>query len=153
METGGTVVGGVLEDAVVSNSSDIQKLFVDMGKVTLNGVAGPSLTSHLAGGPQPAPGMATSGALATLEAQVLDLKAQMASKSVTIGDFTFPTLAGTCAWTKANLPSDADQALICLDVVALLHSIGCDFATIDETRHYVPKQASWTVDDGFDCRF
>jgi hypothetical protein len=33
------------------------------------------------------------------------------------------------------LPSDADQALICLDVVALLHSIGCDFATIDETRN------------------
>jgi cell division protein FtsB len=131
----GTVAGGVIEDAAASNSSDIQKLFVDLGNVTLNGMAGPSLTNHLAGGGQAAPGMtAAAGALATLETQVLDLKARMASKAVTIGDFTFPTLAGTCAWAKANLPSSADHALICLDVVALLQSIGSDFAAVDETR-------------------
>ena len=133
----GTVVGGLLEDSVVANAAGIVNLGNMVGGLVAQNApglpSGPSLSSHLAGG-QPGSGMATAGSLATLEAQVLDLKARMASKSVTIGDFTFPTLSGTCAWAKANLPSNPDQALICLDVVALLHSIGCDFATVDETR-------------------
>lgn len=131
-----TLVGNSLEKSVRESAAAVSKLAVDLGNVSLSSGAAPSLTSHLSGGgPSWVPTkLAAPGAVAALESQVLDLKARMASKSVTIGDFTFPTLAGTCAWAKANLPSSPDQANICVDVVVLLHSIGCEFATIDETR-------------------
>lgn len=54
---------------------------------------------------------------------------------MTIGTFIFPTLQGTYGnWAAANLPLSADQANICEDVVVLLHSIGKESATIDQTR-------------------
>jgi hypothetical protein len=45
-----------------------------------------------------------------------------------------PPRAGTTKWVVANLPSASEKALICVDVVSLLHSIVREFATIDETR-------------------
>jgi hypothetical protein len=125
------IVGGSLEDTVRDNSSVIKKLVVDIGTVSSTSGSGPSLTNSLSGG---RPAMTTPGSLSTLEAQVLDLKARMSSMSVTIKDFTFPTLKGTCAWATANLPSSNDQACVCVDVVVLLHSIGRAFESVDETR-------------------
>jgi hypothetical protein len=127
------IVGGILEDSVRGHSSDIKQLSDDLRKLsTSSGTStGPSFTNSLSGG---GTGLAAPGAFAALETQVLDLKARMSSKAVTIGNYTFPTLPGTCAWASANLPSNADQANICVDVVVLLHSIGRAFATVDETR-------------------
>ena len=69
-----------------------------------------------------------------MDKEIQELKAHVSSKSVTIDAFTFPTLAGTCAWATANLPSSPYQATLCLDVVALLHSIGRSFASVEDSR-------------------
>jgi hypothetical protein len=143
-------IGGQLEDAVSNNSVNIKKLSSNLDQIqrTSSGTQPSSLSSRLSGIHQNplAPrseGAITQGSLATIEAQVLDLQARLESKAVAIDNYTFPTLAGTTKWAVANLPSDPDKALICVDVVALLHSIGREFATTEETRDtlYQNKQA------------
>jgi hypothetical protein len=126
------IVGGLLEESVRVNSSDIKRLTADLSKASTPGRGtAASLTSSLSGAGL---GVAPAGPLSTIEAQILDLKARMSSKAVTIGKVTFPTLKGTCSWATANLPSSPDQANLCTDVVVLLHSIGKEFATVDQTR-------------------
>jgi hypothetical protein len=52
---------------------------------------------------------------------------------VTMGNFVFPTLELTTKWTTLELSQDPDDALICMDVVTLFHSIGTEFSTTSET--------------------
>jgi hypothetical protein len=128
-------VGGILEDSITDNTGEIQRLAADLRRVSMSPTgSAPSLSSRLHGERVTPSQNEAKGTLATVEAQVLDLQARLESKAVTIENFTFPTLAGTTKWAVANLPSSSEKALVCVDVVALLHSIGREFATVDETR-------------------
>ena len=130
------LVGNVLEKSVRENSSEVRKLALSLANASLSSGPAPSLTSSFtSGGPNWAPrSLGPPGDLAALDKEVQELKARMSSKSVTIDTFTFPTLAGTRAWATANLPSSPNQANLCLDVVALLHSIGRSFASVEDSR-------------------
>jgi hypothetical protein len=133
-------VGGILEDAVLKNAADLQKLSSDFAQGNLNTSPGPpSLAGTLRGtasssssGAQP-----PSGVLASILVQLDGLEARLDSKGVTIGNYTFRTLTDTTKWATANLPSAPDKSLLCVDVVSLLHSIGREFATTEETRDTV----------------
>jgi hypothetical protein len=130
------VVGGALEENVANNSSAIAKLNLDIGQLSVGGAAGsgPSLTTMFSGASAAPP---VGGPLATLTAQVLNLQERLASKAVMIDETTFPTLKGTTQWVAANLPSSPEHALVCVDVVSLLHSIGREYATTAETRESI----------------
>ena len=131
------VVGGALEDTVDKNSKDISKLIADVGSganVSASSSA-PSLSSMFT--PNATGTMSSNGPLATLSAQVLNLQERLASKAVIIDDTTFSTLKGTTQWALANLPSSPEHALVCVDVVSLLHSIGREYATTAETRESI----------------
>jgi hypothetical protein len=132
------IAGGLLEDAVLNNSSSIKKLSTDLSQLAVASSAsgtGQSLSS-MASGPSSTNPVA-SGPLATLTAQVLNLQERIASKAVTIEDTTFSTLKGTTQWVSANLPSSPEHALVCVDVVSLLHSIGREYPTTAETRELI----------------
>jgi hypothetical protein len=47
------------------------------------------------------------------------------------------------AWCIKHLPGDVDQALVCLDIPSLLHGIGREFSSNQETREslYQNKKA------------
>ena len=126
------LVDNTLKQSVPENSSEVKKLAVGLSNVLIS--SSPLLTSSLftSGGPNWIP-----GALAVLDTQVQELKACLSSKLVLIGAIVFPTLPGSCAWGggggTANLPSNPDQANICMDAMALLDNIGCEFDTVDET--------------------
>jgi hypothetical protein len=77
------------------------------------------------------------GPLAALTAQVLNLQERLASKAVMTDETTFRTLKGTNQWAAANLPSSPEHALVCVDVVSLLHSIGREHAATAETRESI----------------
>jgi hypothetical protein len=65
------------------------------------------------------------------------LRDTISSKSVSIDSFTFPSLAKTVDSCVHHLPGDVDQALICFDVPSLLHGIGCEFSSNQDTREYL----------------
>jgi hypothetical protein len=131
------IAGGLLEDAVLNNSSSIKKLSTDLGQLAVASASGTGQSlSSLASGPSSTNPVA-SGPLATLTAQVLNLQERIASKAVTIEGTTFSTLKGTTQWVSANLPGSPEHALVCVDVVALLHSIGREYATTAETRESI----------------
>jgi hypothetical protein len=128
-------VGGKLEAAVSKNSLDIADLASGVSNDSSASLpAGNSFARKFTLGSAPSGPSPSTGMLATLQTQVLDLQARLESKAVSIDDYTFPTLSGTSKWAVANLPSSPEKALICVDVVTLLHSIGREFATTDETR-------------------
>jgi hypothetical protein len=80
-----------------------------------------------------------SAGLVNLANEVADLRDHVSSKDVTIANFTFTSLSKTVNWTTHNLPSDPDQALVCLDAPTLLHSIGKEFYIDQDTRE-APNQ-------------
>jgi hypothetical protein len=62
---------------------------------------------------------------------------------VSIDSFIFPSLTKTVAWCVKHLPGDVVQALICFDAPSLLHGIGREFSSNQDTREsrYQNKKA------------
>jgi hypothetical protein len=78
-----------------------------------------------------------------MKKDIADLSDQISSNSVSIDSFIFPSLGKTVAWCIQHLPCDVDQALICLDAPSLLHGIGREFSSNQDTREslYQNKKA------------
>jgi hypothetical protein len=72
-----------------------------------------------------------------------DLRDRISSNSVSIDSFIFPSLGKTVAWCIQHLPADVDQDLVCLDAPSLLHGIGREFSSNQDTREslYQNKKA------------
>jgi hypothetical protein len=78
-----------------------------------------------------------------MKKEIADLRDRISSNSVSIDSFIFPSLGKTVAWCIQHLPGDVDQALVCLDAPSLLHDIGREFSSNQDTREslYQSKKA------------
>jgi hypothetical protein len=85
----------------------------------------------------------TSDQVINMKRDIADLRDRISSNSVSIDSFIFPSLGKTVAWCIQHLPGDVDQALICLDAPSLLHGIGREFSSNQDTREslYQKKKA------------
>jgi hypothetical protein len=107
---------------------------------------GPSLPGGLwpqrAISEQAGPPLASDQVL-NMQKEIADLCRRISSNSVSIDSFIFPSLKNTVAWCIQHLPGDVDQAIICLDSPSLLHGIGREFSSNQETREslYQNKKA------------
>jgi hypothetical protein len=75
-----------------------------------------------------------SAQVLNLQKEIADLRNQISSNSVSIESFILPSLSKTVAWCIQHLPVDVDQALICLDAPYLLHGIGRELSSNQDTR-------------------
>jgi hypothetical protein len=78
-----------------------------------------------------------------MKKDIADLRDRISSNSLSIDSFIFPSLGKTVAWCIQHLPGDVDQALVCLDPPSLLHGIGREFSSNQDTREslYQNKKA------------
>jgi hypothetical protein len=78
-----------------------------------------------------------------LKKEIADLRDRISSNSVSIDSFIFPSLSKPMAWCIQHLPGGVDQARICLDAPSLLHVIGREFSSNQDTREslYQKKKA------------
>jgi hypothetical protein len=76
----------------------------------------------------------TSDQVINMKKDIADLRDRISSNSVSINSFIFPSLGKTVAWCIQHLPGDVDQALVCLDAPSLLHGIGREFSSNQDTR-------------------
>jgi hypothetical protein len=81
--------------------------------------------------------------LINLQKEIADLRDQILNKLVAIDSFIFPSLSKTVAWCVQHLPGDVGQALIFVDAPYLLHVIGREFSSNQDTREslYQNKKA------------
>jgi hypothetical protein len=98
---------------------------------------GPSLPDGV--WPQPSlteqPGTtSTSDQVINMKKDIADLRDRISSNSVSIDSFIFSSLEKTVAWCIQNLLGDVDQSLVCLDAPSLLHGIGREFSSNQDTR-------------------
>jgi hypothetical protein len=107
---------------------------------------GPSLPGGL--WPQPSlteqPGTtSTSDQVINMKKDIADLRNWISSNSVSINSVIFPSLGKTVAWCIKHLPGDVDQNLVYLDAPSLLHGIGREFSSNQDTREslYQNKKA------------
>jgi hypothetical protein len=70
---------------------------------------------------------AAAAQLINLREDIADIRDRLPSKSITINYYIPPSLLKNLAWCSHHLPSEFDQALVCLDAPTLLHSIGREF--------------------------
>jgi hypothetical protein len=68
-----------------------------------------------------------------LQNEISDLRDRISSTSISIDSFIFPSLSKTVDWYVQHLPGDVDQALIYLDAPSLLHGIGREFSSNQDT--------------------
>jgi hypothetical protein len=85
----------------------------------------------------------TSDQVINMKKDIADLRDRISSNSVSIDSFIFPSLGKNVAWCIQHLPGDVDQALVCLDAPSLLHGIGREFLSNQDTREslYQNKKA------------
>jgi hypothetical protein len=78
-----------------------------------------------------------------MKKEIADLRDRISSNSVSIDSFIFPSLGKIVAWCIQHLPGDVDQALVFLDAPSLLHGIGREFSSNQDTREslYQNKKA------------
>jgi hypothetical protein len=78
-----------------------------------------------------------------MQKKIADLRDRISSNSVSIDSFIFPSLRKTVAWCIQHLPGDVDQAFVCLDAPSLLHGIGRELSSNQDTREslYQNKKA------------
>jgi hypothetical protein len=78
-----------------------------------------------------------------MKTETADLRDWISSNSVSIDSFIFPSLGKTVAWCIQHLLGDVDQALVCLDAPSLLHGIGHELSSNQDTREslYQNKKA------------
>jgi hypothetical protein len=76
----------------------------------------------------------TSDQVINMKEDIADLHDRISSNSISIDSFIFPSLGKTVAWCIQHLPGDVDQALVCLDALSLLHGIGREFSSNQDTR-------------------
>jgi hypothetical protein len=71
------------------------------------------------------------------------IRDRISSKSVSIDSFIFSSLSKMVDWCIQHLSGDVDQALICLDAPSLLHGIGREFSSNQDTMEslYQNKKA------------
>jgi hypothetical protein len=69
-----------------------------------------------------------------LQREIADLRNRISSNSVSIDSFIFPSLTKPVEWCVQHLPGDIDHSLICLDAPSLLHAIGREFYSNQDTR-------------------
>jgi hypothetical protein len=75
-----------------------------------------------------------SAQVLNLQKEIADLRDRILSNSVSIDSLIFPSLSKTVAWCVQYLPVDVDQDLICVDAPSLLHGIGREFSSNQDTR-------------------
>jgi hypothetical protein len=85
----------------------------------------------------------SSDQVINMKKEIADLRDRISSNSVSIDSFIFPSLGKTVAWCIQHLPGDVDQALVCPDAPSLLHGIGREFSSNQDTREslYQNKKA------------
>jgi hypothetical protein len=69
-----------------------------------------------------------------MKKDISDLRDRISSNSVSIDSFIFPSLGKTVEWCIQHLPGDVDQARVCLEAPSLLHGIGHEFSSNQDTR-------------------
>jgi hypothetical protein len=79
----------------------------------------------------------------SMQKEIADLRDRISSNSVSIDSFIFPSLIKTVAWYIQNLPGDVDHVIICLDAPSLIHGIGREFSSNQDTMEslYQNKKA------------
>jgi hypothetical protein len=84
-----------------------------------------------------------SGQVLNLQKESTDLHDRISRNSVSIDSFIFPSLSKTVGWCIQHLPGDVYQALICMDAPSMLHGIGREFSSNQNTRQtlYQNKKA------------
>jgi hypothetical protein len=75
----------------------------------------------------------TSDQVINMKKDIADLRDRISSNSISIDSFIFPSLGKTSAWCIQHLPGDVDQALVCLEAPSLLHDIGHEFSSNQDT--------------------
>jgi hypothetical protein len=78
-----------------------------------------------------------SGQAINLQKEIIDFCDRILSNSVSIDSFIFLSLTKMVDWCVQHLPGDVDQALICLDDPSLLHGIGREFSSNQDTQEYI----------------
>jgi hypothetical protein len=78
-----------------------------------------------------------------LQNEIADLRDRILRNLVSIDSFIFPSLTKTVAWCIQHLPADVNQALICLDAPSMIHGIGREFYSNQDTMEslYQNKKA------------
>jgi hypothetical protein len=89
---------------------------------------------------EPAESPLGSDQVINLQKEITDLRERILSNSVSIDSFIFHSLTKTVAWCIQHLPRDVDQALICLDAPSLLHGIGREFYSNQDTIESLYKK-------------
>jgi hypothetical protein len=80
------------------------------------------------------PGAASSSdQVINMKKEIADLRDRISSNSVSINSFIFPSLGKTIAWCIQHIPGDVDQSLVCLEAPSLLHGIGREFSSNQDT--------------------
>jgi hypothetical protein len=79
----------------------------------------------------------TSDQVINMKKDIADLRDRISSNSVSIDSFIFLSLGKTPAWCIQHLPGDVDQALVCIGAPSLLHGIGREFLSNQDTREWL----------------
>jgi hypothetical protein len=121
-------VGDKIEDCVTR---------FDVGPSLPDGVWSPRSFPEQPGATSP------SDQVINMKKEIADLCDRISSNSVSIDSFIFPSLGNTVAWCIQHLTGDVDQALVCIDAPSLIHGIGREFSSNQDTREllYQNKKA------------